>query len=440
MDGVVVLALIPARGGSKSIPRKNIKPLGSYPLIAYSIAAGLQAACRPRVIVSTDDEEIAAVAREYGAEVPFLRPAELAQDATLDLPVFQHALRWLEENEGDRPEIVIQLRPTSPFRPEGMVDEAVRILRDHPDATSVRGIVPSGQNPYKMWRLGEAGPMHALLESDIAEAYNRPRQELPPTYWQTGHIDAIRSEVILRGSMSGEAVYPLRIDPKYTVDLDTALDWERAEWRLRDPEMGIVQPLETGSGYRVPGAGPVSSEAAELVVPDNPLRTSHVARPLPHPVELIIFDFDGVMTDNTAYVDQDGIESVRVSRGDGMGIDLLRAAGVDMFVLSTEPNPVVAARCRKLGLDYMHGVGKKGEALPKILKERGVDPANTIYLGNDVNDLPCFPLVGCAVVVADAHPDVIGEADIVLSKPGGHGAVRELADRVLGQQGRTHTV
>ena len=414
---VPLLTLIPARGGSKSIPRKNFKLLGGHPLIAWSIAAALQAECRPRVVVSTDDEEIAAVAREYGAETPFLRPAELAEDRTLDLPVFQHALRWLEENEGYRPEIVVQLRPTSPFRPAGMIDEAVRILQAHPEATSVRGIVPSGQNPYKMWRAPDDGPIQPLLETDIEEAYNQPRQELPPTFWQTGHVDAIRPEVILSGSMSGRVIYPLHIDPKYTIDLDTLLDWDRAEWRLRDPELEILKPEGHGKSSRKSG-----SEIS---------RRARPGRPLPEQVALVVFDFDGVMTDNTAYIDQNGVESVRVSRGDGMGIDLLRAAGVDMFVLSTEANPVVAARCRKLGLAYMHGVGKKGEALPQILSARGVGPANVVYLGNDVNDLPCFPLVGCAVVVADAHPDAAAEADIVLTSRGGHGAVRELADLVL---------
>lgn len=408
MTHASVLTLIPARGGSKSIPRKNLKTLGSHPLIAYSIAAGRQADCKPRVIVSTDDEEIASVARAYDAEVPFMRPAELAEDRTLDLPVFRHALEWLESHEGYRPEIVIQLRPTSPFRPAGMVDKAVQILQAHPDATSVRGIVPSGQNPYKMWRADGPGPMRPLLNTDIEEAYNQPRQALPSTYWQTGHIDAIRPGVILGGSMSGRSIYPLHIDPKYMVDLDTLLDWDRAEWRLRDPEMTIIHPA--------PGK-----------------------RQFPAKVDLVVFDFDGVMTDNTAYVNEDGIESVQVSRGDGMGIDLLRNAGVDMFVLSTEPNPVVAARCRKLKLAYEHGVGRKGEALPKILAERGVDPANVVYLGNDVNDLPCFPLVGCAVVVADAHPAAAAEADVVLEKSGGHGAVRELADMILSRRGLRST-
>src|SRR5688500_475073 len=149
MDGVVteILALIPARGGSKGIPRKNIRSFAGYPLIAWSIAAAKQAACVTRSIVSTDDEEIAAVAREYGAETPFLRPAEFDQDNTTDLPVFEHAIQWLEENAGYKPEIVVQLRPTSPVRPRDCVDRAVNILLQHADADCVRGVVPAGQNP-----------------------------------------------------------------------------------------------------------------------------------------------------------------------------------------------------------------------------------------------------------------------------------------------------
>ena len=202
-----VLAIIPARGGSKGIPRKNIRDFAGYPLIAYSIAAGLQSKYVTRTIVSTDDAEIAAVAREYGAETPFLRPAEFSQDNTTDLPVFKHALEWLKEHEGYVPDIVIQLRPTSPIRPRDCVDGAIQILIDHPEADSVRGVVESGQNPYKMWQVDDKGVMQPLLTvGGIKEAYNTPRQQLPPTYWQTGHIDAIRPRAILeKNSMSGEA-------------------------------------------------------------------------------------------------------------------------------------------------------------------------------------------------------------------------------------------
>jgi len=444
---ISILALIPARGGSKSIPRKNLKLLAGHPLIAYSIAAGFQAACKPRVVVSTDDAEIAAAARVYGAEVPFLRPAELAQDETLDLPVFEHALAWFAEQEGWRPEIVIQLRPTSPFRPAGMIDAAVRILQDNAQATSVRGVVPAGQNPYKMWRVPAHGAMEPLLESDLPESYNQPRQKLPPSYWQTGHIDAVRAEVILAGSMSGAAIYPLHIEAQYAVDLDTLLDWDRAEWRLRDPQMEIVKPSITpshsqaakspgdapgashGQSAKPSGNSPDTSSLAQPIGEADWQRTSH--RPLPAQIDLLIFDFDGVFTDNTAWVDQHGVESVRVSRADGTGIDLLRKAGIEMMVLSTEPNPVVARRCEKLGLPYLHGIGQKGEALAKILAERRIDPGRAVYVGNDVNDLPCFPLAGCAVAVADAHPRVLAQADLVLSRRGGDGAVRELCDLIL---------
>src|SRR3990170_2858765 len=195
-----VLAIIPARGGSKGIPRKNIRNFAGYPLIAWSIAAAQQAESVTRLIVSTDDEEIAAVARQFGAETPFLRPSEFAQDHSTDLPVFEHTLKWLAGHESYDPDVVVQLRPTSPIRPHGLVDAAVKILLTHSDADSVRGVVPAGQNPHKMWRItGENGPMKNLLAvPGIAEPYNAPRQLLPPIYWQTGHIDAIRTATILK--------------------------------------------------------------------------------------------------------------------------------------------------------------------------------------------------------------------------------------------------
>ena len=160
-----VLAIIPARGGSKGLPRKNVRLFAGHPLISYSIAAGLQAETVTRTIVSTDDDEIAAVARQYGADVPFMRPAEYAQDNTLDLPVFQHALTWLAEHEGYHPDVVVQLRPTSPVRPVKLVDDAVRLLLANPQADSVRGLVPAGQNPHKMWRVDpQTHQMHNLLD------------------------------------------------------------------------------------------------------------------------------------------------------------------------------------------------------------------------------------------------------------------------------------
>jgi N-acylneuraminate cytidylyltransferase len=408
LDSVVkkpeVLAVIPARVGSKGIPRKNLKLFAGYPLISYSIAAALQSNSVTRVIVSTDDEEIAAVARQFGAETPFLRPADLAQDQTTDLPVFEHALRWLKENEGYEPDLVIQLRPTSPIRPRGCVDEAVALLQQHPEADSVRGVVPSGQNPYKMWRLAGAGqPMTPLLElQGVAEPFNAPRQELPATYWQTGHIDVIRPRVILeQGSMSGSVILPYRIDARYTVDIDTPFDWQRYEWLVRYGDLEMVDPAS---------------------------RRRH----FPARVSLVVMDFDGVLTDNLVYVDENGLEKVATSRGDSMGIRLVREAlPIEFMVISTEVNPVVSARCNKLKLEVHQGITDKAAVLRDIMQQKGLPAEEVVFIGNDVNDLGCLQLAGYAVVPADAEPEVKRHADLVLTRKGGRGAMREFCDTLL---------
>jgi N-acylneuraminate cytidylyltransferase len=399
-----ILALIPARGGSKGIPRKNIRSFAGYPLVAWSIAAAKQSQLVTRVIVSTDDEEIAAVAREWGAETPFLRPAEFAQDKTTDLPVFEHALKWLEDVEGYRPDILVQLRPTSPLRPRTMVDDAVSILLEHNDADCVRGVVPAGQNPFKMWRFsGEKNPLKPLLEVDgVPEPYNAPRQILPPVYWQTGHIDAIRDATIThKNSLTGDVIYPLLIDPKYTVDIDNLSDWAKYET--------------------------VVYSGLEMVSPGKPRRV------MPKTVKMIICDFDGVLTDNHVYTDQDGRETIMASRADSMHVKKLRGMGIEVMVLSSESNPVVMARAKKMGIEAIHNVGmeNKGGVLIDVLKQRGVKAENIIYVGNDLNDLSCFEVAGWSVAVADAYPEVIRAADFVLTKPGGQGAIRELTEIVL---------
>jgi N-acylneuraminate cytidylyltransferase len=212
-------------------------------------------------------------------------------------------LKWLAENEGYRPDVVVQLRPTSPIRPRGLVDKAIEILLAHPDADSVRGVVSAGQNPHKMWRLAdENSPMQNLLDVDgIDEPYNAPRQILPPVYWQTGHIDAIRTATILNSSMSGKNIYPLIIDSVFTVDIDNLQDWARYEH------------LVATGGLDMVWAG-------------------RARRPMPASVKLIVSDFDGVITDNRVWTNENGLETVAASRSDSMHLARARSRSDDPFV------------------------------------------------------------------------------------------------------------
>lgn len=223
------LGIIPARGGSKAVPRKNLKPLGGKPLIAWSIEAARAAAHLDRCIVSTDDPEIADLARAQGAEVPFLRPAEFSRDDTPDLPVFQHALGWLAELEGYRPAMVVHLRPTLPFRRPGQIDDVVHLMRET-GADCVKSIYREEHHPHKMWRFrgGRLGPYEDTpLWREVGP--DCPRQILEPAYWSAGLVDAIRREVIEGGSTVGQHVVPYPVDPEPCVDLDTEHDFVIAE-------------------------------------------------------------------------------------------------------------------------------------------------------------------------------------------------------------------
>lgn len=225
-----VLAIIPARGGSKGLPNKNILPLLGHPLIAYSIKAAIDSNLITKIIVTTDSQAIADVALQYGAEVPFLRPSEFAQDLSTDLDVFRHALNWLKENQNYNPDFVVQLRPTSPIRKAELIDNCIQKLADS-TAESLRIVTPSPINPYKMWSIEDDNlPMIPLLTVDgIEEPYNEPRQRLPNTFWQIGTLDVIRPEVILeKNSMSGKIIIPHVIGNEWAIDIDEMSSFVKA--------------------------------------------------------------------------------------------------------------------------------------------------------------------------------------------------------------------
>lgn len=228
-----VLALIPARGGSKSIPDKNILPFNGKPLIVHSIEQALEAEHVDRVIVSTDSQTIAEISLNAGAEVPFMRPAEFAGDDSTDLEVFDHALGWLDKHENYRPELIVHLRPTSPLRPARLIDRGIERLLSHPKADSLRTVVAAPQTPYKMWRLQGDFLEPLLTHPTYPEPYNMARQLLPPVFWQNAYLDITRWTTVMKsGSMTGTRILALVMSQDDDVDIDDKLDFVRAEVKV----------------------------------------------------------------------------------------------------------------------------------------------------------------------------------------------------------------
>ena len=226
-----ILALIPARSGSKSIRDKNIRSMAGKPMLAYSIEQARNCPLIDRIVLSTDSEQYAKIALEYGAEVPFLRPPEISGDMSTDLEAFQHALSWLKQKQGYEPEMVVHLRPTHPIRSEKDLTRCIEILRDDPTLDSVRSIVSSPDTPYKMWNLDAQNRLSPVLPADMPEAFNMPRQKLPEVFLQNGCIDVVRTSVIVEGdSMTGKNIYGYEMD--YNFDIDTERHFRRAEEEL----------------------------------------------------------------------------------------------------------------------------------------------------------------------------------------------------------------
>lgn len=232
MNGFEVLAVIPARSGSKSIKDKNIRMIDGKPMLAYSIEHGLKTQYIDRVIVSTDSEKYAEIAKKYGAEVPFIRPAEYAADTSLDIDVFKHALSYLKEKEDYIPDIVVQLRPTYPIRNIQDIENMIRYLIEHPDVDSVRCVAPAKEIPYKMWFMDANGILEPVIK-DISECYNMPRQQLPKVYYQNACIDVFRTSVVMeKNSMTGDVIAGYYMDENF--DIDTDEDFIKAKQKILD--------------------------------------------------------------------------------------------------------------------------------------------------------------------------------------------------------------
>lgn len=389
-----VVAIIPARGGSKGIPRKNLVSICGHPLLAWSIWAALQARCVTRVLVSTDSEEIASVARRYGADV-VMRPAEISGDTASSEAALLHALEHLAER-GCRPELLIFLQATSPLREAQDVDGAIfQLLRDQADSC----FSASPEHFTGRWRRAENGEVTSVN----FRPNSRPmRQDYPVEYLENGSIYVMRPDVLLncRSRMGGKiTIYPMNAVKSLQLD------------ELSD--LPLISACMHALSIREPQASAIIK-----------LRR----------VKLLVFDFDGVFTDNRVYVNTSGEEAVCCSRADSLGLDYLKRTGLSMLVLSTESNFVVAQRCRKLGLDYLSVQVNKVDALQTILNERELHWDEIAYMGNDLNDIECMRRVGLAISPSDAHPKVLQVANLITEQPGGNGAIRQVAEWYLGDE------
>lgn len=419
----MTFAIIPARGGSKGIPHKNVLPICGKPLLAWNILAAKQAATVDALFVSTDDPEIAQVAEAHGAGVIW-RPGELAGDTASSESALLHAVmevQKLEIGDGDRKlrssedgrtvvrgqrsetrdrgseidwrkdDILVFLQCTSPLTTGADIDAVVeKLIAEKADsALSVKDF------HYFLWKEGEEG----------AEAINhdkrfRPRrQDREPQFVENGAVYAMRIPGFLEAKhrFFGKTVF--HVMPRERCwEIDEPVDFAIADILLRKR---------------------LQNEQAAL---------------LPETIGAVVFDFDGVLTDDRVLTSQDRSEAVFCARKDGMGIRHLQEAGIPVLILSSEENPVVKARAAKLKVEVIHGSLDKAPLLAEWAAKQGIDLQSVVYVGNDINDIGPMKIAGCPIAVADAHPEVKRHAFIVLEKIGGDGAARELSDMILARK------
>jgi YrbI family 3-deoxy-D-manno-octulosonate 8-phosphate phosphatase len=378
-----VIAIIPARGGSKGVPGKNLRRVGGRSLVARAVDACRAARRIGEVYVSTDDAEIAASAEVAGAKV-IMRPAELSDDTASSESALLHAIdQLIMVNE--EPEVLAFVQCTSPFIAPDDLDRGIEmIIHDHADS------VFSAVATYDfLWR--GSGSFGVVTGQNHDPAVRPRRQEREPDFRETGafYVMAAAGFRAARHRFFGRTAV-VQVPELTAVDIDHLHDLALAS--------ALAQVMES---------------------------------PPDIDVDAVITDFDGVHTDDSVTIAQDGRESVRVSRADGLGVERLRSVGIPLLIVSKEINPVVGARAAKLRVEVAQGVVDKCSVVRDWLTAHNIPLHRAAYLGNDVNDLGPMGLVSWPVAVADAHPSVRQAARLVLARSGGHGAVRELCDLVI---------
>lgn len=378
-----VIAVIPARGGSKGIPGKNLAKVGGVPLIQRAVMAAQRSVEIDDVFVSTDSADIADAAAEAGASV-IPRPSEIAGDTASSEEALLHALRFFHE-KGMAADVLVFIQATSPFIvPEDLSAAIVRVLSGEED------VVFSATETYAfLWKQEAEGAVGVNHD----HSWRPRRQDRSPHYQESGAFYVMRAE--------GFREHKFRFFGR----------------------VGIQVARNELSGYEI-------DEPFELEVARELARTFD--RPYASvDVDALIMDFDGVHTDDLLSVDQEGRESVVVSRSDGMGIELLKKNSLPMLIISKEQNAVVTARGRKLGIEVRQGIEDKAHVLRSWAEEKKIPLDRIAYVGNDINDEECLRLVGWPVIVPNASQEIEKYARVRLRTPGGRGAIRELANLIL---------
>jgi len=405
-----VVAIIPARGGSRGIPRKNVLPLAGRPMLAWTIEAALASKRVSRVIVSTDDDEIRCVALRYGAEV-VIRPAELATGSSKSEDALLHALDQLGQVDDYNPDVLVFLQCTSPLTLPQDIDDAVDLLMQ----SGMDTIFSVTDTHVFLWRTAQNGTAIGVNHDPTCRVRRQDRQ---PEFQENGAVYVMR--------VAGFRKYQhrffgrigmLRMPYERSLEIDDMAQFTLVDTLLA--KRNLATSFAAGEG--------IHNERKISDKNDAEVQRSTTERPDLNHIDLVVLDFDGVMTDNRVMVTDDGHEAVWCSRADGLGAALLRSAGYHVLCLTSEQNAVVAVRCRKLAIPHLACSSDKWQPLSEYLRNNRIPAENVIYVGNDVNDLTCIQHVGFPIAVADAHADIQQHAKLILRARGGEGVVRELA-------------